>query len=191
MSCGILRRAGAALGLILLAACASDAPLASVPGDAPDPATTIGSVASASDHHETAGQTPRSVDAPVRAPDAPPPVRAERPEQIDRRRWAPLTARLSTACLGRGDEMVVTATSERNAGIGFAVGFTKPPAGEKTVVPDYAYFDREANPTGTVHWAFVIRPTIPEGPAVVTVVANASEGRGANLELRFRVDDAC
>ena len=114
---------------------------------------------------------------------------AQRPPGVDKRDWAPLTVSLSATCVEHGDELTVTATSTPNAGLGFAVGYSKGENGR--VVPDFAYFDHESNPTGTISWAFVIRPSIPYGPGQVKVVANGEDGRGAFQALTIEVAESC
>lgn len=117
--------------------------------------------------------------------------RAKPPPGTDPKKWAPLDVSLNTLCLDRTEELVVTATSLKNSGIGFAVGYSDPPKGEEGVVPDYAYFDRESNTTGTMRWAFVVRPTVPYGRAVLKVVVSAPDGRGAFETVYFEVSKSC
>lgn len=117
--------------------------------------------------------------------------RAVVPSNRDPKEWAPLTVSLNRTCIQRGDELIVTATSTKRAGLGFAVGYSKPPEGADRFVPDYAYFDHESNPTGTLSWSFVVRPTTPLGPGVVKVVANGADGRGAFVSLDIEVSASC
>lgn len=117
--------------------------------------------------------------------------KAKPPAGTDPKKWAPLVTRISTTCLDRGEEMVAIAETEPNSGVGFAVGYSDPPEGEEGVVPDYTYFDRETNVTGTMRWAFVIRPGVPYGRAVLKVVVSAPDGRGAFDTLYFKVSSTC
>lgn len=134
-----------------------------------------------------------ATDQTTVAPSAPPAtsVRARRPATTDPKDWAPLTVALSATCVQRGDELIVTAETLPDSGIGFAVGYSEPPEGAERFVPDYAYFDRASNPTGTISWSFVVRPTTPHGPGVVKVVASTPDGRGAFASLEIEVTETC
>lgn len=142
---------------------------------------------------EAATATPGTGHVATAKPTAPPAASSEAavPRGQDRSNWAPLSVSLSATCVERGDELLVTATSTKNAGLGFAAGYSKPPPGQPKTVPDFMYFDHESNPTGTITWSFVIRPTIPYGPGVVKVVANGADGRGAFVALDIEVAPSC
>lgn len=193
--CRVLRLAAAGLALAALASCANTAPLSTMPVGTADNGGTRSTPSPDASTRPTTWSThvPESF-APTAAPQATTTAstaKAERPQGVDRSDWAPLTVSLSATCLQRGDELTVTATSTPNAGLGFAVGYSKPPKGEPKVVPDFAYFDHESNPTGTISWAFVIRPTIPYGAGVVKVIANGADGRGAFKSLDIEIAESC
>jgi hypothetical protein len=175
---------------LLAASCASQAaPLGQPDGETggdPYPATVWPSASAL----PTLSDAPEPTSAPEATTTATT-TEAQRPAGSKREDWAPLTVSLSATCLERGDELTVTATSTPNAGLGFAVGYSKPPNGERGVVPDFAYFDHESNPTGTIRWAFVVRPTVPYGPGVVKVIANGADGRGAFQSLDIEIAESC
>lgn len=187
----LLRRAALVVPLLLAAGCASTGTPGGLGAGSTSPTAPSSPVASATRAADT-GATP-ATGTTTSAPTGPPAASAsaEPPRQTRRKDWAPLEVSLSDTCLVRGDEFVVSATSLPRAGLGFAVGYSQPPKGAEKFVPDFAYFDHEANPTGTIHWSFVVRPTTPLGPGVVKVVANAEDGRGAFVSLDIEVAAAC
>lgn len=195
MTCHLLRRSAAGLILAALASCASNSPLSTQPvgtavvdGTRSTPSLDATVRPTTWNTHVPESFAPRVAPEPTTTAST---ATAQRPPGVDKSDWAPLTVSLSATCLERGDELTVTATSTPNAGLGFAVGYSKPPKGEPKVVPDFAYFDHESNPTGTISWAFVIRPTVPYGDGVVKVIANGADGRGAFQSLDIEIAASC
>lgn len=97
----------------------------------------------------------------------------------------PLQVTLSRSCVRPGEEMQATAVTLPASKLAFAAAYS-----DNSIVPDFTYTPAEANPTGTFTWTWVIRPTIPPGDALVSVVA-AKDDRGASFEAPFRIARAC
>lgn len=176
---------------LALAACSSSTPTRVGATDHSPTATAVPTPSPTfpSAQRPAEGGTPRpgttTDDGSVSFGTAPPPAGNKRKD------WAPLSVTLNTTCLDRGEELIVTATSDPFAGIGLAVGYSKPAEGTQKMIPEYAYFDHESNPTGTITWSFVVRPTIPYGPAILKVVVNGKDGRGSFDSIDFEVSNAC
>lgn len=141
-------------------------------GTAPVPSLTPGSGSLSTPGGTSA---PETVTDPTTERTAQPPEGASAQQ---RKNWAPLVVSINRTCLRRGDELVADAASEPYADFAFTTGYSREP-NEPKIVPDYAYLDGAANPSGEVTWRVVIRPTVPYGPAVFKVVVKTPEGRGA------------
>lgn len=97
----------------------------------------------------------------------------------------PLTVSLNRLCARTGDEMRAVVATLAGAQIALAAAYS-----DNTLVPDFTYVPKDANTTGTYTWAWVIRPDVPEGDALLTVVVS-KEGKGASYNQPFRVARTC
>ncbi|HVL33031.1 MAG TPA: hypothetical protein VM600_05555, partial [Actinomycetota bacterium] len=61
---------------------------------------------------------------------------------------------------------------------------------DNSLVPDFSYVPAEGNPSGTFTWTWVIRPDIPPGESLLTVVA-AKGNKGASYDRPFRIARSC
>lgn len=104
--------------------------------------------------------------------------------------WAPLEVSVNRTCLRRGDELIANAKSLPYADFAFTTGYSKAP-NEPKIIPDYAYLDGAANPSGEVTWSVVIRPTVPYGPAVFKVVVKTPDGKGAFESIDLVIAKEC
>ena len=106
-------------------------------------------------------------------------------------RFAPLAVEVNRTCLDRGDEFVVTVRTEKRASVGLAVGYSDSSEDSERIIPDYHFYPRDTNPTGTVTWSFVVRPSVPYGPAILKVLVSGSDGRGAHEEVDLMISPSC
>lgn len=98
----------------------------------------------------------------------------------------PLTVRLSSECVTPGGTMSATAETVKDAGLGFTAAYP-----DNTQVPDFTFVPRNANPTGTFTWTWTVKPTIPPGDALLTVVAYTDNEHSATYDKPFRIARAC
>jgi hypothetical protein len=105
--------------------------------------------------------------------------------QAGSRNNMPMTVKMSAACVQPGGNMRVDVSTVKGAQVGFAAAYS-----DNNFPPDIFWVRSEANPTGKVTWAFVIRPTTPTGNGVLEVVAGKGS-KGATYEGYFRVASSC
>ncbi len=98
----------------------------------------------------------------------------------------PLKVTLNKTCARRGDRMEVVAVTLPGAQVGFAAAYS-----DNNTVPDIFWVRGEANPTGTVTWTFLIKPTTPEGDGWLEIVAAKKPNKGASYSGTFRISNAC
>lgn len=98
----------------------------------------------------------------------------------------PFAVIMSATCARPGDQMRVDVVTLAGAQVGFAAAYS-----DNNVVPDIFWVRGEANPTGSVTWTWVIKPTTPPGDAWLEVVAAKKPNKGATYEGRFRVAASC
>jgi len=97
----------------------------------------------------------------------------------------PLDVKLNRTCARVGDDMSAAATTLPGAQIAFAAAYS-----DNTLVPDFTYVPKDENATGSYTWRWVIRPDIPEGDAILTVVVSKN-GKGASFNQPFRIAHTC
>lgn len=97
----------------------------------------------------------------------------------------PLDVTLNRHCARRGDTMEAKAVSPPDTTFAFAAAYS-----DNDLIPDFTWVRGEANPTGTFTWTWVIRPTIPDGAAQLTVVASKDD-KGASWNEPFRIASSC
>lgn len=188
----------AALLALLAAACGSRVPLDEAsPGvaqvaAAQSPAPEAGGVA---DESSAPGHQPDAEDEDE-APDALPgsvggaaedgvgdsPIEPV-PAENSRRNNGAVTIELSATCVTRGQVLTITFQAPPQAGMGMVIGFSDNR-------PHGAMHTGESDDSGRFVWRVPIAPTVPNGPAKVTVTSTGpdwSQEGGGSADAEFQV----